>query len=97
MLRRIAHHESDRDFLIETVDLVVPEIGPDIECETVNCRHQRFTHRQQIPSSTVAVRFLTSERFPVAILCLTIEPHKDACCRPADRDIEYVCCYFAHS
>lgn len=60
MLGRIVDGESDRHFLVKTVDFVVSEVVTDIECETVNCRHQRLTNGKQIARPAVAVRFLAA-------------------------------------
>src|SRR5688572_27593789 len=90
MLRRIFYHERDHDFRVKAFAL---EIGSDLECESVNCSDQRFTLRNKITSSTVGVRFLTSDRLPPAIIRLPIEPHHDASRRLSDRDIKDVCCY----
>lgn len=97
VLRRIFHGESDRDFLVKTVDLAVSEISFDIEYETVNRRRQLITGGQEIVRSSIAVGFLTSDGFPPAIMRLAIEPYKDPGRGPADRYIKNVCCYSAHS
>ena len=96
MLRRVAHRESDRDFLIETVYLAVAEIGADFESETVNCRDQGLAFTKQIACSAVIVGFLNSDSFPVAIIRLTIELHRDAGRGLADRNIKNMRGYCAH-
>lgn len=97
MLRRIVDDKSDRDFLVKSIDLAVAEVGSHVECETVSRCDQWLAFRNEIAHATVGVRFPGSDRIPSAIVRLPLEPDRYAGRRPADRNIQNMCCYSAHS
>ena len=96
MLGRIANCEHDRNFPIETFNILRRKIGFRIKHQAVNAAVQRKTECQQILCATVCVGCALADLLPTAVSSFEFKPNRDSAGWPAARCVENVRGDFAH-
>src|SRR5687767_11950493 len=97
MLRCVADLESDSYFLIKAIDFLPCEIRTYFKRKTVDRGFQGLAVWNHIAGSTVPVRPLASYWLPASNCSLPIKSHQDPGCGHADRNIQNMGRYSAHS
>ncbi len=96
MLGRIANYEHDRNFPVETFNILRRKIGFRIKNQPINTAVQRKGGRQQILNPAIRISCSFADMLPTPVGSFEFKPNRNSAGWPAAGRVENVCGDFAH-